>query len=105
MEFEWKIFPGHTRLQIFSEIHRIYANFGLRTRILPRTSYLDVDVERHRLATYRQRAGMVGKRTNCWHLCKKVCAICHSSDQVQKRSGLQPTLLTLEENGTELQNS
>ena len=49
MELEWRIFPGHTTLQILQEIQKINDGLGLWTRTIPRENYLHVEVQRHQM--------------------------------------------------------
>ena len=44
MEFEWNIFPGFTTLQLVQEVQK-FMNKNERTRTIPRTKYLHVDVQ------------------------------------------------------------
>ena len=44
MEFEWKISPGFTTLQLLQEVHK-FMNKNERARSVPRTNYLHVDVQ------------------------------------------------------------
>ena len=44
MEFEWNIFPGFTTLQLVQEVQKVHEQNG-RTRTIPRTNYLQVDVQ------------------------------------------------------------
>ena len=44
MEFEWNILPGFTTLQLVDEVQK-FMNKNERSRTIPRTNYLHVDVQ------------------------------------------------------------
>ena len=44
MEFEWNSFPGFTTLELVREVQKFMSKNG-RTRTIPRTTYLHVDVQ------------------------------------------------------------
>ena len=44
MEFEWRIFPEFTSLQLVQEVQKFMSNMGEPEQTIPRTNYLHVDI-------------------------------------------------------------
>ena len=91
VEFEWMIFPGHTALQIVREIKEM-KNLGCEPEQFQGRNQNNQRVCLANVLILHMPEGSL------W-------VIGHSSDQVQKRNGTRQTRSSLEENGTESQNS